>query len=92
MDDNATFKFSLYQNDLVKLVTKKKTIFGYFNGLNRATGNIDIKEHDLDKSKIKDGIHQSVGIKRATSFEKYQVNELGKNIHLCKPSKRQAVR
>ena len=92
MDDNATFQFSLHQNDLVKLVTKKKTIFGYFNGLNRSTGNIDIKEHDLDKSKIKDGIHQSVGIKLATSFEKYQVDELGKNIHLCKPSKRQAVR
>ena len=83
MDDNATFQFSLHQNDLVKLVTKKKTILGYFNGLNRSTGNIDIKEHDLDKSKIKDGIHQSVGIKLATSFEKYQVDELGKNIHLC---------
>ena len=92
MDENATFQFSLYQNDLVKLVTKKKTIFGYFNGLNRATGNIDIKEHDLEKSKVKDGIHQSIGIKLALSFEKYQVDELGKNIRLCKPSKRQAVR
>ena len=90
--DDATFRFSLHQNDLVKLVTKKKTIFGYFNGLNRATGNIDIKEHDLEKSKVKDGIHQSIGIKLALSFEKYQVDELGKNIRLCKPSKRQAVR
>ena len=90
--DDATFRFSLHQNDLVKLVTKKKTIFGYFNGLNRATGNIDIKEHDLEKSKVKDGIHQSIGIKLALSFEKYQVDELGKNIRLCKSSKRQAVR
>lgn len=91
MDDNAIFKFSLHQNDLVKLVTKKKTILGYFNGLDRATGNIGIKEHDLEKSKIKDGIHQSVGIKLATSFEKYHIDELGKNIRLCKPSKRQPV-
>ena len=92
MDNSATFKFSLHPNDLVKLVTKKKTILGYFNGLNRATGNIDIKEHDLDKSKGKQGIFEGVGIKLALSFEKYQVDELGKNIRLCKPSKRQPVR
>ena len=89
---DATFKFSLHQNDLVKLVTKKKTIFGYFNGLDRATGSIAIKEPDLEKTKAKGGIHQSVGIKLALSFEKFQVDELGKNIRLCKPSKRQAVR
>lgn len=92
MDNSATFKFSLHPNDLVKLVTKKKTIWGYFNGLDRATGNIVIKEHDLEKSKAKGGIHQSVGIKLALSFEKYQIDELGKNIRLCKPSKRQAIR
>ena len=89
---DATFKFSLHQNDLVKLVTKKKTIFGYFNGLDRATGSIAIKEPDLEKTKAKGGIYQSVGIKLALSFEKFQVDELGKNIRLCKPSKRQAVR
>ena len=89
---DATFKFSLHQNDLVKLVTKKKTIFGYFNGLDRATGSIAIKEPDLEKTKAKGGIYQSAGIKLALSFEKFQVDELGKNIRLCKPSKRQAVR
>lgn len=92
MDENATFLFSLHQNDLVKLVTKKKTILGYFNGLDRATSNINIKEHDLDKSKGKDGIYFGVGIKLALSFEKYQVDELGKHIYLCKPTKRQPVR
>lgn len=92
MDETAVFQFSLYQNDLVKLVTKKKTIVGYFNGLDRSTGNIEIKEHDLDKNKGKDGVHRGLGIKLALSFEKYQVDELGKNIRLCKPSKRQFVR
>ncbi|TGZ98334.1 type II CRISPR RNA-guided endonuclease Cas9 [Rodentibacter pneumotropicus] len=92
MDEMATFQFSLCQNDLIKLVTKKKTIFGYFNGLNRATSNINIKEHDLDKSKGKLGIYLEVGVKLAISLEKYQVDELGKNIRPCRPTKRQHVR
>ena len=92
MDKNATFQFSLYQNDLIKLIAKKKSILGYFNGFNRATGGIHIKEHDLDKSKGKDGIYLEVGAKLALSFEKYQIDVLGKNIRLCKPSKRQPVR
>ncbi|WGE81899.1 type II CRISPR RNA-guided endonuclease Cas9 [Actinobacillus equuli subsp. haemolyticus] len=92
MDETAVFQFSLYQNDLIKLVTKKKTIFGYFNGLNRATSNINIKEHDLDKSKGKLGIYLEVGVKLALSLEKYQVDELGKNIRPCRPTKRQHVR
>lgn len=88
MDETAIFQFSLYQNDLIKLVTKKKTIFGYFNGLNRATSNIHIKEHDLDKSKGKEGIYLEVGVKLALSLEKYQVDELGKNIRPCRPMKK----
>lgn len=92
MDETAQFQFSLFSNDLIQVKTKKGEIFGYFNGLNRATGSIDIKEHDLNKSKGKEGIHQSVGVKLALSVEKYQVDELGKNIRPCRPSKRQGVR
>ena len=92
MDETTQFQFSLFSNDLIKVKTKKGEIFGYFNGLNRATGSIDIKEHDLNKSKGKEGIHQSVGVKLALSLEKYQVDELGKNIRPCRPTKRQNVR
>lgn len=92
IDNNYIFLFSLYQNDLIKVKTKKDELFGYFNSLNRATAAIDIKVHDLDKSKGKNGIYQSIGVKLALSFEKYQIDELGKNIRLCKPSKRQPVR
>ncbi|WP_429945948.1 type II CRISPR RNA-guided endonuclease Cas9 [Bibersteinia trehalosi] len=92
MDEKAQFQFSMFPNDLIKVKTKKIEILGYFAGLNRATGSIDIKEHDLAKSKGKEGIHQSVGVKLALSLEKYQVDELGKNIRPCRPTKRQGVR
>ena len=92
MDENSTFQFSLHPNDLIRVKTKKDEFWGYFNGLNRHTGGINIRTHDLEKSKGKQGIFEGIGVKIALSFEKYQVDELGKNIRLCKPSKRQPVR
>ncbi|PJG85262.1 type II CRISPR RNA-guided endonuclease Cas9 [Conservatibacter flavescens] len=94
MDENAHFQFSLYANDLIKLTTKKGVFFGYYSAFNRATGAIDIKVHDLDKKaeKTKNGVYQGLGVKLAISFEKFQVDELGKVIRACKPSKRQPVR
>lgn len=92
IDDSFKFKFSIYSNDLIKVVTKKETFFGYYSGCDRATAAISIKEHDSEKTKGKDGLHRSIGVKTAVSFEKYQVDELGKNIRLCRLSKRQKVR
>lgn len=91
MDNSYQFIFSLYSNDLIKVKLKKETVFGYYNGLDRSTGSIVIKEHDMEATKGKNGIYR-IGVKLALSFEKYQVDELGKNIRLCKPSKRQPVR
>ncbi len=84
MDESFNFKFSLYHNDLVKVVTKKETLFGYYNGLNRATGAINIKTHDLDIQYGKNGIWESIGVKTALSVQKYQVAVLGKSMLLCK--------
>ncbi|MEG9482507.1 type II CRISPR RNA-guided endonuclease Cas9 [Mannheimia sp. HC-2023] len=92
MDETAQFLFSMFPNDLIQVKTKKETFFGYYNGLNRHTGAINIKEHDLALHKGKKGIYEGIGVKLALSFEKYQVDELGKNIRPCRPSKRQAVR
>ncbi|MDO4434334.1 MAG: type II CRISPR RNA-guided endonuclease Cas9 [Alysiella sp.] len=88
IDDGFIFRFALYPNDLVKVVTKKEEFFGYYVGLDRATGAITLKEHDTDKRKGKDGIHRSIGVKTVTVFEKYQVDVLGKEIRRCKPEKR----
>lgn len=63
MNDGVTFRFSLCRGDLVEFVTKKRRIWDYFAGLNRATGAIDIREHDCDKQKVKDGIHTSLVLK-----------------------------
>ncbi|HDR0922862.1 type II CRISPR RNA-guided endonuclease Cas9 [Pasteurella multocida] len=91
MDEGAKFKFSLFPNELVELKTKKEYFFGYYIGLDRATGNISLKEHDGEISKGKDGVYR-VGVKLALSFEKYQVDELGKNRQICRPQQRQPVR
>ncbi|WP_165009000.1 type II CRISPR RNA-guided endonuclease Cas9 [Neisseria yangbaofengii] len=91
VDDSFTYQFTLYANDLIKIGLKKGTFFGYYIGLDRTTGAIAIREHDLDKSKGKDGIYR-IGVKTALSFQKLQVDELGKDITPCRPKKRPPVR
>lgn len=88
MDESFEFKFSIYPNDLVEIGSRRGKIFGYYVALDRSTGAIDVKEHDLSKEKVRNGIHQSVGVKTVLSFEKYQVDPLGKEIRLCKTEKR----
>ena len=92
IDENFRFKFVLYSNDLIKVTAKKNVFFGYFVSLNRATGAIDIRVHDTDSTKGKNGIFQSVGVKTALSFQKYQIDELGKEIRPCRLKKRPPVR
>ena len=91
MDESFEFKFVLYANDLIKVQLKKDSFFGYFIGLDRATGQISLRHHDLDKSKGKDGIYR-IGVKTALSFQKYQIDELGKEIRPCRLKKRPPVR
>ena len=88
MDENAQFQFALYPNDLVEVVTKKEKFFGYYAGLDRASGVINIKEHDLESSKGKAGLHRGIGVKTAISVQRYQVDELGKNIRPCRPMRK----
>ncbi|QLB12427.1 CRISPR-associated Csn1 family endonuclease [Bisgaardia hudsonensis] len=91
MDETAIFQFSMYPNDLVEVKTKKGVVKGYYVSMGRANGTINIREHDLDKTKGKEGIHQSIGVKLAISFKKYQIDVLGKNIFLCKTSKYRSI-
>ncbi len=91
MDDSFEFRFVLYANDLIKVQLKKDSFLGYFSGLDRATGAISLREHDLEKSKGKDGMHR-IGVKTALSFQKYQIDEMGKEIRPCRLKKRPPVR
>ena len=91
IDESFRFKFVLYANDLIKVRLKKDSFLGYFSGLDRATGAISLREHDMEKSKGKDGIYR-IGVKTALSFQKYQIDELGKEIRPCRLKKRPPVR
>jgi CRISPR-associated endonuclease Csn1 len=64
------FIFSLYKNDLVKIKTKKEEIEGYYIGVHRGTGSINLRTHDNSKE-------ISAGIKSSLSFEKYTVDYFG---------------
>lgn len=93
IDESFTFRFSLYPNDLVEVVTKdKKTIFGYYTSFDRASAGISIEEHDSGKSKDIKGLHRGIGLKGVISFDKYQVDVLGKTISLCRLEKRQGFK
>ena len=92
IDDSFNFKFSLHPNDLIEVITKKARIFGYFASCHRGTGNINIRIHDLDHKIGKNGILEGIGVKTALSFQKYQIDELGKEIRPCRLKKRLPVR
>ena len=92
IDDSFNFKFSLHPNDLIEVITKKARIFGYFASCHRGTGNINIRIHDLDNKVGKNGILEGIGVKTVLSFQKYQIDELGKEIRPCRLKKRPPVR
>lgn len=92
VDDSFNFKFSLHPNDLIEVITKKARMFGYFASCHRGTGNINIRIHDLDHKIGKNGILEGIGVKTALSFQKYQIDELGKEIRPCRLKKRPPVR
>jgi CRISPR-associated endonuclease Csn1 len=71
IDDSFEFRFSLFRNDLVGVVARGKTRFGYYGGTHRGTGNILIDSPDGSES------WEGVGVKTCQSFKKYHVNVLG---------------
>lgn len=81
IDSGYSFLFSLYPNDLVKITTKKETIFGYYVSANRATAALqEVLHHDGSKK------YNGVGL-QSTIIEKYQVDVLG-NISKVEKEKR----
>jgi len=72
IDSNYSFVFSLYKNDLIRIIDNKgKEIIGYYLSCHRGTGAIEV-------------LHQAggcswsgIGVKTAKLFEKYNVDVLG---------------
>jgi CRISPR-associated endonuclease Csn1 len=73
MDDSYKFEFSLVQKSWIEAVKSDGTVIeGYFRGLNRALGSIDISPaHTLQ---LKTG---NIGARTLHNLSKYQVNRLG---------------
>jgi CRISPR-associated endonuclease Csn1 len=91
IDDSYRFLFSLYPNDWVTVRLKREVREGYYAGLNRATGNIDIWLHDRNQIMGKKGLLEGNGIKTALAVEKYHVDFLG-GLHRVHKEERRPIR
>lgn len=91
IDESFEWCFSLYPNDLIRIVQKgKPPIFGYYSSCHRGTGNLNVWCHDRSRNIGKDGMLEGIGVKTALSLEKLHVDTLG-NIHPAKPEPRRGL-
>ncbi|MFA7270832.1 MAG: type II CRISPR RNA-guided endonuclease Cas9 [Sterolibacterium sp.] len=90
MDESYQFLFSLHPNDWITIRLKNEVREGYYSGLNRATGNIDLWIHDRNQTQGKKGMLEGNGIKTALAVEKYHVDLLG-NLHRVHKEDRQPI-
>jgi len=84
IDDSYHFKFSVYKNDLIKLIFKEKSVFGYLS-FAESDGRFNIAAHNqvvLDKKLNRHSTGSVIEIK------KYQVDPLGNYVEV-KSEKRQ---
>lgn len=83
MDDTYRFAFSLYMNDLVRLVKgplgSAETLVGYFKGTNRRNACVTIEAHDASWKRESLGV--ALGV---ISFDKFEVDVLGREAHLVR--------
>ncbi len=77
IDERFEWCFSLVTNDLIHLKLKDREYLGYFSGLDRATGAINITVHDRDEKSGKKGIFRGIGVRNALIFKKLAVDVLG---------------
>lgn len=77
VDESFEFLFSLYPNDLVRVVLKDGLHLGYYASCNRSTAAINLWAHDRNVSVGKDGMIQSIGVKTALKVDKLHVDTLG---------------
>ncbi len=84
------FLFSLHPNDLVRVSLKRETFLGYYAGCDRSTGAMHLWAHDRNQSVGKDGLIRGIGVKTASSLEKFHVDTLG-NIYQAGKERRSGL-
>lgn len=78
MDESFAFLFSVYPNDLIAISLKKEQYIGYYAGMNRSTGAVNLWVHDRAAAIGKGGLISSIGVKTALSLKKFNVDVLGR--------------
>ncbi len=98
LDDSYIFQFSLFKNDILEIPhpeDENKSVFAYFIRPDDDRRWI-LKFHDNakipDTYSKKDDTSIRLSVQGQKFIRKYQVDELGKNIRPCRPTKRQNVR
>jgi len=75
MDEAYEFEFSIVQKSWVEAVKPDGTVIeGYFRGLNRALGSINISPHQTLQLQQQT---TNIGARTLLNFSKYQVGRLG---------------
>jgi CRISPR-associated endonuclease Csn1 len=90
IDEDHSFQFSLYPNDLTRVTLKDGIRFGYYAGCDRSTGAISLWAHDRSQQAAKDGLIRSIGVKTAITVEKFHVDTLG-HIYPAPPETRRGL-
>lgn len=92
MNENYQFLFSLHKNDWVCVQGKPtaKPLAGYYAGLDRHSGGINLWSHDRNQAEGKKGLYRGIGVKNVASFTKCHVDLLG-GLHKVKEETRQPL-
>jgi CRISPR-associated endonuclease Csn1 len=90
IDGNFDFRFSIHQNDLVRIRLKNDCFLGYYAGCDRSTGAVSLWTHDRNQRVGKDGLIRGIGAKTALAIEKLHVDCLG-NIYPAPPEVRRGL-
>jgi CRISPR-associated endonuclease Csn1 len=90
IDESFSFVFSVYPNDLIRITKKKATFTGYYAGCDRGSGNVNLWSHDRNQVVGLDGLVRGIGIKTASTVEKFDVDVLG-NVYPAKPELRHGL-
>ncbi len=78
VDDSFQFLMRIYPNDFIEVVTKTKTLSGYYIAMDRSNGSVDLWSHDRNINEGKGGKFEGIGLKTALSIKKYHVDVLGR--------------
>jgi CRISPR-associated endonuclease Csn1 len=77
VNEDYSFLFSVYPNDLLRISQKSEVFTGYYAGCDRGSGNVNLWAHDRSINIGKDGLIRGIGVKTCVSVEKFDVDVLG---------------